>query len=520
MTASADLVLTGGEVRTLADPDEVAEAVAVRDGRIVRVGSAYEVGFLEGVATRVIDLAGGVLLPGFVDAHTHLELVGRRQRHLDLAGADSRGEAIERLRERSEDGGDEWVQGYGYDESAWADDHRLRREDLDRVETDRPVVAFREDLHTASLSSTGLERLRESMPESDVLREDGRATGVVVEDAIDGVFAATAPDAAGYRDLVAAAREAAHRRGVTAVHEMVRNSAAPRAYRDLALAGELDLRVRLNYWHDHLDALLELGAATNHGGSLVRVGGVKSYTDGSFGAGTAKLREPYETGGTGRWVLAPRKLRRTVERVAGADLQMVTHAIGDAAIEATLDAYADHAAPGDRHRIEHAELMPDDLLERAVTLADDDRIVLSMQPNFHRWARAGGLYERLLGDRTRLTSRLGDLADAGVDLAFGSDCMPMDPLYGVQQAVTAPAPGQRVDVTTALRAYTRGAARAGFDESRLGTLEPGTAADLVALSASPWDVDDDAIADVDVALTVVGGRVVHDARSVGSDGSR
>jgi len=517
MTAPADLVLTNGEVHALSvgrDGSDPAEAVAVRDGRIVRVGSAYDVGFIEGAGTRVVDLEGAVLLPGFVDAHTHLETVGRRQVHADLAGVDTREDALERLRERAAatDGAERaWIQGYGYDESEWGDGRRLRRSELDRVSDERPVVAVREDLHTASLNSVALERLGGAMPDGNVRTEDGRETGVVVEDALDAAFEATEPDLAGTRELVGAARDACHRRGVTAVHEMVRDSHAPRAYRDLALAGDLGLRVRLNYWRDHLDALLELGAATNHGSDRVRAGGVKSYTDGSFGARTAKLRESYESGGTGQWVQPPRKLRRTVERAATADLQLVTHAIGDAAIEATLGAYADHAAPGDRHRIEHAELLPGDLFDRAVEMTEDDRIVLSMQPNFHRWAGADGLYERLLGERARLTNRLGDLAEAGVELAFGSDCMPLGPLYGIERAVTGPTDGQRVGVTTALRAYTRGAARAGFDEDRIGTLEPGTAADLVALEDSPWAVADDAIAGIDVALTVVGGEIVHDA---------
>jgi predicted amidohydrolase YtcJ len=134
-----------------------------------------------------------------------------------------------------------------------------------------------------------------------------------------------------------------------------------------------------------------------------------------------------------------------------------------------------------------------------------------MQPNFLKWAREGGLYAARLGDERRLASnRFSDLLDAGADLAFGSDCMPLDPLYGVQQAVTAPDDRQRPSVTEALRAYTGGAAYAGFDEDRLGTVEAGTLADLVVLDRSPWDVSPDAIADIDVRATVVGGEVVFD----------
>jgi predicted amidohydrolase YtcJ len=137
-------------------------------------------------------------------------------------------------------------------------------------------------------------------------------------------------------------------------------------------------------------------------------------------------------------------------------------------------------------------------------------VVASVQPNFHRWAGEDGLYADRLGDRRTETNRLRRLQDAGVRLAFGSDCMPLDPLMGVHHAVTAPTAAQRLGVTEALRAYTLGSAYAGFDEDRLGTVEPGKCADLVVLDESPWEADD--IGGIDVALTVVDGRVVHDGR--------
>jgi predicted amidohydrolase YtcJ len=519
MTAPADLIVTNAEVYALdgaldaadPEPEPTAEAVAVRDGRIVRVDSAYEVGFLEGAETEVIDLRGGVLLPGFIDAHTHFPMVGRALVHADLSAAGGVDEAVALLDESARDDR-EWILGYGYDESEWPDGERryLAREDLDRVSAERPVAAFREDMHAASLNSVALERLAGDLPDADVRRASGEPTGVVVESAVDRVFAATEPDRAGIRDLVEAARDRAHELGITGVHDMVRNSHAPRVYRELAAEGALDLRVRLNYWSDHLDSLLDLGERTNHGGEFVRVGAVKSFTDGSLGAGTAKLSTPYEDGeggDRGQWVVPSEELRALVDRADGAGLQFAAHAIGDEAVAATLDAYERTDDPGgSRHRVEHAELLPEGGVERFADLG----VVASVQPNFHKWAREGGLYEDRLGpERARSTNRLRDLLDAGVPLAFGSDCMPMDPLFGVRQAVTAPDERQRLTVTEALRAYTRGAAYAGFDEDRLGTIAAGKRADLVALDASPWTVDDDAIDAIDVTHTIVDGRVVY-----------
>ncbi|WP_049902641.1 amidohydrolase [Halococcus agarilyticus] len=525
MTDAADLVLTNAEVHPLTDPDETAEAVAVRDGEIVRVGSTYEIDFLTGVDTRTLDLDGRVLLPGFVDAHTHMEALGKRLVHADLADATSPDEAVSLLAERADELDDgetdrEWVLGFGYDESAWDESRYLDRTDLDRVSTDHPVVAFREDMHTASVNGVALDRLGDRLPREDVRTENGDPTGVLVEDALGPVREATAPGRAATRDLLVAAQEHANELGVTGVHDMVRGSHAPRVYRDLDSAGELTLRVRINYWSDHLDAAIETGLTTNHGSEFVRTGAIKTFTDGSIGARTAKLTEPYADAGTvdgenrndegtGQWVVPPAELHELVERADDAGFQVTAHAIGDRAVEEVLAAYAATDDPGGaRHRIEHAELPFDGAIDRFAALD----AVASVQPNFLKWADEGGLYDTKLGDNRRKRSNpFRELRDAGVRLAFGSDCMPLDPLLGVHHAVNAPADAQRLPVTDALRAYTCGAAYAGFDEDRLGTIESGKRADLVALDRSPWDHSDD-IAAIDVATTIVDGEIVHDTR--------
>ncbi|WP_251342391.1 amidohydrolase [Haloplanus halophilus] len=510
MTDAVDLLLTDAEVHTLARPDETAEAVAVRDGRIVRVGDAYELDFLAGVDTRVVDLDGRVLLPGFVDAHTHLEVVGRTLVNADLSAAESRAEALDALRERAAavDAGDP-VLGFGYDESAWGEHDYLTRTALDAVDAAGPVVAVREDLHVVSLDSTALERFGDDLPESSVRREGGEPTGVVVERGAAAVLDALAPDESGTESLLRAAQAYANEQGVTAVHDMVRRSHAPAVYRDLAAADELTLRVRLNYWADHLDALVETGLRTGHGDGLVRVGAIKTFTDGSIGGRTARLSDPYADAPDerGEWTVPPAEFRALLDDAEAAGFQVAAHAIGDEAVDEVVAALGDADDPaGARHRIEHAELASDEAIDRMADLG----VVASVQPNFHRWAGESGLYADRLGDRRTGTNRLGALADAGVHLAFGSDCMPLDPLAGVAHAVGAPTESQRLGVTEALRAYTLGGAYAGFDEGRLGTVEPGKRADLVALDESPWESDD--IAAVDVSLTVVDGAVVYDGR--------
>ncbi|QAU11674.1 amidohydrolase [Halorubrum sp. BOL3-1] len=545
MTEAADRIFVNGEGHTLADPDDggdaVREAVAVRDGRIVRTGRTHDVELLAGVDTDTVDLDGRVVLPGFVDAHTHLTTVGRYIVHTDLSAADSPESAVDLLAERAgeveresgdgdaegdgderdangdADGTGEWVLGYGYDESTWDESRYLTREDLDRVSAERPVAAFREDMHVAAVNGVVIDRfgdaLADAPDEAVPTGDDGEPTGVLLEAAIDPIYRAVEPDREETRAVVEAALDGCAARGITGFHDMVRNSHAPRVYRDLDAAGELTARVRINYWSDHLDAAREVGLATNAGSDRVEIGAIKSFTDGSFGGRTARLSEPYADApdGTGQWVVDPEELRETVAAATDAGFQFSAHAIGDEAISVVVDAYEDASEtdPGEaRHRIEHVELADDDAIERLA----ETGVVASVQPNFLKWAKEGGLYEERLGpERTAETNRYREMLDAGVRLAFGSDGMPMDPLVGVHHAVNAPAEAQRLTVTEALRAYTSGAAYAGFDEDRLGTIEPGKRADLVALDASPWERSD-AIDDIDVALTVVDGEVVFDGR--------
>lgn len=504
MTEAADLILRNAEVHSLTEPDTTDEALAVRDGRIVRVGKSYEIDFLEGVSTDVIDCEEQVILPGFIDAHTHMETLGRYLVHADLSGASGPEECIGRLRDSASETG--WILGFGYDESGWDDSEYLTSDDLDQVSDERPVAAFREDMHVASLNSVARSRYGSKMPDGDV-----KGDGVIVEEAVDVIYEEIAPDGEKTRELLLAAREYANARGVTGVHDMVRNSHAPRVYRELDLEDELSLRVRINYWSDHFNALSEAGLRTNHGSEMVRTGAIKTYTDGSFGGRTAKLTEPYEgeeTNETGQWVVPPEELRVLVERANSEGFQLTAHAIGDEAIEEVLDAFEATVSPEKaRHRVEHAELLSAESIERF----GESGIVASVQPNFLKWADEEGLYDERLGrERRKRTNRYRDLLDLGANLAFGSDCMPLDPLLGVHHTVNAPEPSQRLSVTEALRAYTSGAAYAGFDEDRLGTIEPGKLADLVVLEQSPWE-SPESIREIDVAMTIVAGSIVYDS---------
>jgi predicted amidohydrolase YtcJ len=470
MAAAADLVVRNAEVHTLTDPDRTAEAVAVRDGRVVAVGRDYDLDFVAGVGTEEVDLGGRVLLPGFVDARVDLLRVGRYERHADLRGADRAG-VRERLGEEATDA-DGWVLGFGYDDSGW--DDPLSAADLDGV-ADHPVAAVRKNADTAVVDSTGADRL------------DAPADGRLVGADAGPLWDVIEPDRGGAADLVCTAQRVAHRRGVTGVHDVVRHSAAPAAYRELDLADDLRLRVHLDYWSDHLNALREAGLRTNHGSEFVRVGAVKLSTDGNVGSHTARVREP-DAGGRGERGVAPADLAARVAEADRAGYQVAAYATRDTAAGPALDAY--EGTTGERHRVERAELATGEQVDRMAELG----VVASVRPT--------------VCCRTE-TDRLTRLSDRGVALAFGSDGAPFDPLVGVDSAANAPRESGRLTVTGALCAYTRGTAYAGFDEDRLGTVETGKRADLVALDESPWDAD--AVADIDVAMTVVDGDIVYRA---------
>lgn len=501
----------------MTDPDEQYDAVGIREGTIVSLARESEFDSQFGEGTEVIDCQGGVVLPGFIDAHTHLESTGKRLVHVDLSETESIDQVVDILNEEAATSEDEWIQGFGWDESAWSTSRYLDSADLDRVSTTRPVVAYRVDMHTAAVNSVAFDRVRDRIADRHIISEDDREIGVIVEDGIDVIRDAIGLNRSRTRRLVTAARDRAHAVGITGVHDKVRDSLAPRVYRDLATENDLNLRVRVDYWSNHLDALIELGIPTNAGDQWVQTGAIKSFSDGSIGAQTAKLSQPFAGQATeaddndGLWVVNPDSLQEIVQRADKHAYQLTIHAIGDTAVRKTVDILESTAAPQKaRHRIEHVELIEEAVLDKMAAAG----LVASCQPNFLKWTEPGGLYEERLGrERADRSNRFRDFLESGVHLAFGSDCMPMDPLAGIHHTVTASEPAQRLDVTEAIRAYTRGAAFAGHDEDRLGTLEVGTAADLVVLGSSPWE-NPTGIRDIDVQLTIVDGAVVFSDDSI------
>ena len=509
MARYADTIFVNARLWSPDSLPEGADALAVIDGKIATIGTSGHVRTWANATTEVVDLRGQTLMPGFIDAHTHLVTDGLQASglHLDLSATASLGEVTDHVREaaRSREPG-QWIRGRGWDESRWADGRYLTRDDLDAVAPDHPAALSRVDGHLLVVNSRALDAIEAGEASSTVDREHGLLREEAAWAFLDQI-PLTDDDIA---TAIRAGVEKAHSLGITSVHDIV-DADRIRGYHRLHRQGALDLRVRLNPLVQYLDELERLGLGSGFGDEWLQLGAIKFFTDGSIGARNAALFEPYtdEPSTTGELNYEQSDLDQLVQRSHDAGFQVMLHAIGDRAIEAALTALeAADVGPDDRARIEHLELPTDEQFRRMA----ERGVVASMQPNFLQWSGPGGMYVQRLGaERDARIDPHQRVLDAGVPLAFGSDTMPIGPIYGLSWAVDAPHDAQRVAPDQALRAYTSGGAYVGFADERCGTLRAGADADLIVLSDDPMTTDPARVGDLRIASTYVGGRLVYPA---------
>ena len=494
---SADVILYHGCL-LLGSP---GDAVAVRCGRIHAVGKSEEILRLRGPETQLIDLEGRPLLPGFFDAHTHFLKTGLdRTFYVDLSQAGSLSEALDMLAQAARARPGEWVVARGWDESTWPERRYLERRDLDRAVPKAPACAVRVDGHLVVANTLALARC--GRPEGEHV---DRARGHLWEEAAEALLDCAKPDQEMLVEAAAAASRYAASLGITAVADM----GGPDVLSAFQLAedrGLLTTRVFLYLPVEELDHLLGLGVRRGFGTEFVRVQGVKAFVDGSIGARSAAVSLPYaDGGGQGQLLLSRDELSHILRRADGAGLQVAIHAIGDLAIEEAISACElAGVGPEGRHRIEHLELPTEEQLDRMARLG----LVASMQPNFvARWSGPGKMYEARLGKaRDEVIDPHAWVVDRGIPLAFGSDGMPMGPLYGLPGATDPPHAVQRLLLEEALQAYTWGGAYATCAEGEIGGISPGRRADLVVLSADPRNVPWDRVR---VYMTFLEGKLIY-----------
>ncbi len=539
----ADTILTGGTVITLDEGRPRAEAVALRHGRILAVGSAVDVEGLRGPRTRVVALRGRVLLPGFHDAHDHMAGFGLQLQMVDLhqPRVPDVAAIIAALRERASDQpAGSWVKGAGYDNNKLPGGAHPTRWELDRASTDHLLFARHTSGHMCVVNSRvlallGIDRGTPDPDGGHIGRDDdGEPNGLLQETAFhlvtDLFYPYPVDELVG---ALGAASEVYLREGITSHTEAGIGYLSPLellAYQRAVDTGALRIRSTLMVASTILGDVvgaegeaffgLQQGLRTGWGDERLRLGPIKMFSDGSLIGRTAAMTEPYvgEPDNLGLFATPPETLRRWILEGHASGWQLAVHAIGDRAVGFILDCYEEalhrHPRPDARHRIEHCGLVSPDLIERIRALG----VVPVPQQRFI--GELGDGFLAALGpERARWCYVQKSFLDAGIVLPGSSDryVVAGAPLLGIQDAVHQHtdagrpyAPGEALTVEEAIRAFTLGSAYATFEEGWKGSIEPGKVADLVVLDANPMRVAPDAIADIEVVATFVDGEAVFD----------
>jgi predicted amidohydrolase YtcJ len=541
---AADLAITGATVRTMDPATPLSDAVAVGAGRILAVG-AEEVRRVAGPGTEVLHLPGRLVIPGFQDAHVHPMWGGLERMRCDLSDLDTREEYREGVaRYAAEHPEAGWILGGGWSMPAFPGG-TPRREDLDDVVLDRPVFLPNRDGHgawvnTRALELAGIETATPDPADGRIERDpDGSPTGTLHEGAMDLVerlIPETKPEEWGMATLEG--QRYLHSLGITAWQDAIVEPPHLRTYRDLDEGGLLTARVVAALWWDRTrgqDQVEELLDQRNSGTARsVRATTVKIMLDGVVENFTASMLEPYldaegrPTGNRGIPFVEPEALPAVVTRLDREGFQVHFHAIGDGAVRAALDgveAAVRANGPRDaRHHIAHLQVVhPDDIprFERLGIVANAQALWACHEPQMD------DLTIPFLGpERTSHQYPFGSILRAGARLAMGSDwsVSTPDPFKQMEVAVTRVdpdhrggepfLPDERIGLDEALTAFTRGSAFVNRLDGETGTLAPGMLADLVVLDRDIGAPDNGPIGDARALLTMVGGRVVHEAEAL------
>ena len=540
----ADLIVTDARVWTADSARPWAEALAVKGDRLIAVGTRAQVEALAGSGTERMDAGGGFVVPGFIDNHTHFERAGELLLGVNLLAVASDTAFVRAIREaRDRMPAGAWlVAGEWGAYEAWAQNATgreqatrpvapwsPRRALIDDITPSTPVLVNRWDRTEYLANGRALELAGASCAWEGVACEGGRMTGRLTPAAAARVRAAIPPKSLEQRlaeSRAALADLTSH--GVTTIHDIT-GAAQMRVYQELRDRGELTVRIYARPTLDRWDELAAAGIRHGFGDEWIRIGGLKGFVDGIMGNSTARFYEPQlHSGERGQWRTMMTEGPGMLPLLIGADSSghwPQVHAIGDEAIDTLLDMFEETIrvnGPRERRfRLIHTQVLrAESVAERMARLG----IVAEVQP-FHAIDDMRWMEERI-GERSRWAYAFRTLRDAGVVLSFGSDWpgtnaawYPAEPLLGIYAAVTrqtldgAPAggwyPEERIDVETALRAYTINNAWAADEDAIKGTLEPGKLADFVVLDRSPFEVTPEAIRDIRVLRTVVGGRTVY-----------
>jgi predicted amidohydrolase YtcJ len=520
-----------------------AQALAVREDRIVAIGTDTDILKLKGPATTVVDLQGNFVMPGFNDAHMHLVEAGFKKLTVDLTGVTSIEQFRERIRKRVDSAGPtEWITGFGWDETLWHAKDLPTRWDIDEVTTDHPVFLRRTDGHVAVANTVALRLARVTLaskdPDGGEIARDatGAPTGILRETAQDLVSSSIPPPTPDkLRQAIETALQDIASSGITSVQDFSDDSARG-GWQDFKTFEQLEregkLTVRISEWlpfAEPVEVLKQRRAAHPESDPMLHTGMLKAFMDGSLGSHTAAMLQPYadDPKNSGLPQYEQSKLNAMAAERVAAGFQLGFHAIGDKGVDMALKAFAaaeasarqkDLKAPDGtenlRLRVEHAQVTNPEQVVRFRDL----KVIASMQPchlltDIH-WAES-----RLGSQRAAHSYAWAEFLNHGVKLAFGTDypVEPVSPFRGLYAAITRKSvdgkqeyyPSQKLTIEQAIAAYTIGSAYAEFAEKQKGILAPGTLADFIVLDRDLTAILPQKILGTRVLRTVVGGKTVY-----------
>ncbi|HEY3270860.1 MAG TPA: amidohydrolase [Geothrix sp.] len=504
------LILAGADLWTTQGPQH-GQALAIGKGRILAVGPVDTLAKAHPKAQRV-DLPGGILLPGLIEGHAHVGGLGALSRKVDLTGPADLNGTLAHVRAWASAHPQGWLLGRGWDQNRWPAKTFPKALDLDALTGTRPAFLQRVDGHAAWVNSAAMAMagIGPSTPDPEggrILKDAaGRPTGILLDAAVQLVEKLIPePSSAELEARLKAGLTALRADGFTAVADMGVGARELAAYRRMAAAGTLPIRVFAYLNHDHSLMLRELKQGRAKNLSFFQVQGVKFYLDGALGSRGARLLAPYadEPSTLGLWVTDPAKVALDASITLRAGFQPAIHAIGDAANRAALDLLAQAMKKGKGTlppRIEHAQIVTAEDAARFGKLG----VVASVQPvhctSDHSWTPA-----RLGPERVGEAFPWRSFANGGALLAFGSDAPVEDanPFIALAAAETRQdpegnppggfLPAQRLTRAEAIRAYTAGNAAALGRAKDLGTLQKGAVADLLWVQAPLGDLSPEAL---------------------------
>ena len=528
----ADILLYNGKVYTVDADFSMAEAVAVRGGRIIAVGKTSDL-LDRFEAQESVDLQGKPLYPGFIDAHAHFLSLGLSLLMLDIVGTSSSEQVASMVRDRVRGWKPgRWVRGRGWDQNDWSVKEFPTREILDAVAPDNPVYLWRIDGHAVWVNRTVLDLAgvtKETRdPEGGRIVRDARGnpTGIFIDNAIDLLI----PVIPEYTtdELLEAGKLAAQvcsKYGLTSLQDMGSNLREIAVLKELVAEGDFPVRLYVAVegsdtasWNYYLQHGREIGLA----GNKLTVRTLKLYADGALGSRGAALIEPYsdDPGNRGLTRTSEAQLLRGCSDALRNGFQVSIHAIGDRANHIVLNVYEKVLKEGPRKdprfRVEHAQVLDPADIPRFHELG----VLPSMQPT-HCTSDMYWAVDRLGKERTKGAYAWRSLMDTGVIILGGSD-FPVEspnPLWGIYAAVTRQDrsgwpdggwyPAQRLTFEEAIRSFTSWAAYGAFEEKLKGSIEPGKLADLVVLSKDIGAIPPKEILTAEVLMTMLGGTWVY-----------